>query len=157
MTKELKQQYTVRITQANSTELVVILYEMLMDYLDDARSALADKDIPFFHDSIRRCTGCVRELSASINYESNVANNLISLFVYCMKELAKADLHHTPEDLYHVELVIKKLHSAFKQIASKDHSPAVMSNTQTVYAGLTYGKESLVVNLNTDANRGYVV
>ena len=30
MTKEVKQQFTLRITQANSTELVVILYEMAL-------------------------------------------------------------------------------------------------------------------------------
>ena len=30
MKKEDKQQFTLRITQANSTQLVVILYEMLL-------------------------------------------------------------------------------------------------------------------------------
>ena len=36
MKKEDKQQFTLRITQANSTQLVVILYEMLLCYLEDA-------------------------------------------------------------------------------------------------------------------------
>ena len=30
MTKECKQLFTLRITQANKTELIVILYEMLL-------------------------------------------------------------------------------------------------------------------------------
>ena len=33
MTKECKQQFTLRITQANATQLVVILYEMTLQYL----------------------------------------------------------------------------------------------------------------------------
>ena len=40
MTKELKQQYTLRITQANKSALVVILYEMTITYLEDAMKAL---------------------------------------------------------------------------------------------------------------------
>ena len=34
MTKERIQQFTLRVTQANSTDLVVILYEMLLDYIN---------------------------------------------------------------------------------------------------------------------------
>ena len=33
MTKELKQEYTRKITQANKTQLITILYEMLMLYV----------------------------------------------------------------------------------------------------------------------------
>ena len=40
MTKECKQQFTLRITQANKTELIVILYEMLLAYTQDAKISL---------------------------------------------------------------------------------------------------------------------
>ena len=39
MTKECKQQFTLRITQANPTQMIVILYEMLLCYLDEAKEA----------------------------------------------------------------------------------------------------------------------
>ena len=42
MTKECKQQFTLRITQANATQLVVILYEMTLQYLADAEQAAED-------------------------------------------------------------------------------------------------------------------
>ena len=42
MKKEEKQDFTLRITQANPTQLVVILYEMLLCYLEDAVQALAE-------------------------------------------------------------------------------------------------------------------
>jgi len=156
MTKEHKQEYTLRITQANKSEMIVIIYEMLLDYIEDARRALANDDIEEFHENIRRATGCVRELTSSINFELSTSSNLLSLFVYCTKELAKADVHHTAEELYHVELIMKKLHLAFKEIADKNPSEPVMGNSQTVYAGLTYGKESLIIHLN-DNNRGYKI
>lgn len=157
MTGEKKREYTLRIAQANKSQMVVIIYEMLKDYIEDARECLGEADAEGFHESIRRCTGCVRELTSSINMESDVSTNLMSLYIYCMRELSMADLHHSAEELYHVEIVINKLYAVSKQVAEADDSPAIMKNTPLVYAGLTYGKESLVVNLNNNMNRGYTV
>ena len=36
MTKEMKQEFTLRISQANKSGMVVILYEMLLAYLEAA-------------------------------------------------------------------------------------------------------------------------
>lgn len=157
MTKELKQEYTLRISEANSTELVVILYEMLEIYIEEAKNALNTKDVEVFHEAIRKCTGCVRELTASIVKGSELEGNLTSLYIFCIRELAKAELHYSASELEIVEGIIKKLHSAFKVVADNDNSPAIMGNTQRVYAGLTYGKESLIVHLNQDSNRGYTI
>lgn len=157
MTKETKQDYTLRISQANSTQLVVIIYEMLLDYLQEGREALSVGDIDAFHDSIRRSTGCIRELTESINYNSEISRNLLSLNMFCIRELAKADLHHTSEELCSVELIVRKLYDAYKEVSKDDKSSPVMNNTQLVYAGLTYGKESLIVNLNSASSRGYIV
>ena len=57
MTKELKQEYTLKITQANKTQLVVILYEMLLTYLEDAVSAHEKNDRAGFRDGIRKARG----------------------------------------------------------------------------------------------------
>lgn len=43
MTLETKQQFTFRITQANPTEMIVILYEITLQYLSDASQA-AEED-----------------------------------------------------------------------------------------------------------------
>ena len=40
MTNELKKEYTLRISQANKTQLVVILYEMLLIYVDEAKKQI---------------------------------------------------------------------------------------------------------------------
>ena len=54
MTKECKQQFTLRITQANATQLVVILYEMTLQYLADAEQAAEDAQ---FLEAVRRTRG----------------------------------------------------------------------------------------------------
>lgn len=39
MTREQKQGFTLRITQANPTQMIVILYEMTLCYVRDAKTA----------------------------------------------------------------------------------------------------------------------
>ena len=59
MTKECKQQFTLRITQANKTEMIVILYEMLLVYLKDAEDALERDQIAVFREALRKVRGCL--------------------------------------------------------------------------------------------------
>lgn len=156
MTKELKQQYTLKITQANKSQLVVILYEMLMIYIDEAGQAHEKKDSEGFKDSIRKARGCLNELMASLHLEYEPAMNLLQLYIYAGKELARADVHNNKEELLHVKSIMEKLHGAYQKISEQDHSGPVMANTQAVYAGLTYGKNNLMENLSDQGgNRGF--
>jgi len=53
---------------------------------------------------------------------------------------------------------LQKLRDAYAQIASQDDSAPVMSHTQTVVAGLTYGRHSLNENVSdVSSDRGFRV
>ena len=157
MTKESKQEYTLRISNANRSELVVIVYEMLLDYIEESIDHLEKQEFDPFHESIRKAVNCIRELSESINYEADTAGNLLSLNVYCIKELSAADIHRDRDRIDAVLKIMRKLYEASKEAAKTDASSPVMNNSQSVYAGLTYGKESLTVNLNDTQNRGFTI
>ena len=58
MTDEKKQQYTLKISQASRTQLVVILYEMTLDYLKEAEDAAGSRDEAAFHTGIKRLIDC---------------------------------------------------------------------------------------------------
>ena len=157
MTKELKQQFTLRITQANKTELIVILYDMILTYIDEAKEAYEKENRAGFHDAIRKIRGCNQELIASLNLEYEPAMNLLSLYIYVNRELVHADVRNQLEPLEHVTMVISGLKEAYEIIATQDKSGAVMQNTQTVYAGLTYGKNNLTENMaDQGMNRGFL-
>ena len=158
MTKELKQEYTLRITQANKTQLITILYEMTLLYLDEAKDALIADNKEDFKLAVRKVQGCVNELTASLHLEYDVARQLFQLYRYICRELVKASIHYTQENLDHVVSVIEKLHEAYKQIEKQDVSGPVMGNTQSVYAGLTYGRGELNENISaSEDNRGFCV
>ena len=156
MTKELKQQYTLKITQANKTKLVVILYEMMLIYLDEAQQAHAKEDREGFREGIRKSRGCLKELMSSLHFEYEPAMNLLQLYLYANRELARADIRNSTQELDHVKMVMTKLHAAYEKISEQDTSGPVMENTQTVYAGLTYGKKALTENLSDQgSSRGF--
>lgn len=92
MTKECKQQFTLRITQANKTELIVILYEMLLAYTQDAKISLQEGNTEAFRDNIRKADNCLTELTESLDLSYEIGRRLLSLYMFCKKELLKADV-----------------------------------------------------------------
>lgn len=158
MTKECKQQFTLRITQANSTELIVILYEMLLCYLQEGEETLKDGDKDGFRDAIRKARGCMNELIASLNLKYEPASALQQLYMFCLRRLAHAEVRKEIQALTEIEDVIRPLHDAYQQIAPLNEQGPVMNNSQTVYAGLTYGRNTLTENMTDQgSNRGMLV
>ena len=115
MTKELKQQFTLRISQANKSQLVVILYEMMITYLDEAKEAYDRQDRAGFREGIRKSRGCLMELMSSLHFEYEVASNLLSLYLYANRELARADIRNSVTELVHVKAIMSKLHDAYEK------------------------------------------
>ena len=157
MTDARKKEFTLRISQANKTEMIVILYEMLLCYNEDAKKALEENHLEEFRSFNKKGRACIEELISSLHMEYEIASKLLSLYLYCNKELSKADIYKNTEPIEHVEMVIRKLHKAYVELAKKDESGPVMQNSQTIYTGLTYGKNSLSENLSDQGeNRGFL-
>lgn len=155
MTKECKQQFTLRITQANPTQLVVILYEMCLEYLKEAKEELGREDITAFREAVRKTRGCLTELMQSLNLEYEPAPALLQLYLFCIRRLAYGDFHKDDAALEEIEKVLRPLHDAYGRIQDQNPAGPIMGNSQTVYAGLTYGRNSLTENTgDPGANRG---
>lgn len=159
MTKEVKQQFTLRISRANSTELVVILYEMALQFLEEAKDAFEDSDCAGYKEAIRKVRGCINELIQSLHMEYEPAPKLLRLYLYCIRRLAYAEVRKEPMVLDEICMVLSKLQEAYARIAPINSSAPVMSNTQSVISGLTYGKSAALTEDMTgkDTNRGMLV
>ena len=158
MTREAKQQFTLRITQANSTEMVVILYEMLLCYLRESGDLLEGADKAAFREAVRKARGCLNELINSLNMEYDPAPALLQLYLFCIRRLAAGEAKSEAQPLLEIEQVIRPLHDAYEKISAQNSSGPVMANSQTVYAGLTYGRNTLTENMaDQGTNRGMYV
>lgn len=155
MTKECKQQFTLRITQANATQLVVILYEMTLQYLTDGEQAADDAELL---EAVRRARGCINELLNSLHRQYSPATELSRLYLYCIRRLAACEAKADRTALQDIRKVIAPLCDAYRQIQDQNSSDPVMNNSQTVYAGLTYGRNQLTENMaDQGSNRGMLV
>lgn len=158
MTKEDKQQFTLRISQANSTQLVVILYEMLLCYIKEAREELETGNDREFHEAVRKIRGCLNELLHSLHPEYEPAPTLQQLYLFCIRRLAIGEAKLDTVPLGEIERIISPLRDAYAELAAFNNAGPVMENSQTVYAGLTYGRNTLTENMaDQGANRGMYV
>lgn len=158
MTSELKKQFTFRISQANPTEMIVILYEMTLQYLSDAGGAAERKDYTEYRGNVRRARNCVSELLQSLHLEYEPAGALRQLYLYCIRRLSQAEVRWHTELLRETADIITPLCDAYRQLAPQNTAGPVMKNTQAVYAGLTYGKNTLTENMaDQSMNRGMLV
>ncbi|MBQ7767023.1 MAG: flagellar protein FliS [Lachnospiraceae bacterium] len=158
MTNEQKQSYTLRISQANKSGLVVILYEMFEDYVKEAKVSLQAGDRQALKLSLNKARGCVNELMESLHPEYEVAQNLLQLYLYVYRELLKCEMRKDDVHLENALKVMVPLKETYATVSADDDSPAVMSNAQTVVAGLTYGRNDLNESMaDQGASRGFYV
>ncbi|MGN0308932.1 MAG: flagellar protein FliS [Lachnospiraceae bacterium] len=156
MTREKKQEFTLKITQANKTGLIVILYDMVLTFLEDACEAFDAGNGTEYKNSIRKAGDCLDELIASLDLSYELGLTLHSLYYFYKRQLSSAAIREDKELLEPVIKMIKELKQSYEILASQDTSAPLMENTQTVYAGLTYGKGSLNVDLSDQStNRGF--
>jgi len=155
MTSEKKQEYTLKITQANKTQLIVILYEMALTYLKDAKKAHAIGDKTAFRIAAGRAQACLNELMVSLHFEYALAIRLLELYIFINKELARACARTNVGHLDNAIKIITELLAAYRKLSPSDNSAPVMENAQIVYSGLTYDRGSTLECLSHHQNRGY--
>ncbi len=158
MTKEKKNGYTLRITQANRAELIVILYEITIDYVEEAIAAASADNIGSVSFSTANAIRCIEEMQQNLHFEYDLAKSLNRLYTYMKNKLRAAYISGETEGLGDVLKKLKKLKDSYEKIAPTDTSGPVMIHTQTVLSGMTYSKDKVLDELTNDtAGRGYRV
>lgn len=158
MKDELKKEFTRRIAQATPVSMITILYDMTLVYLEDAEAAFAVNRKKEFVQEIHRAQDCLMELLNSLDIKYEPATALRELYLYMHRELAAAILTFSEKSLLQPKSILTRLRDAYLELEKTGSFEPVMDNTQQIYAGLTYGKNSLVESLAQPVNnRGYLV
>ena len=158
MTAEQKKEFTRKITQANSAQLIVILYDIALVYVNDAISFMEKGDMANAKIQADFAKKSIEEMIHNLHFEYELATVLHQIYLSMKKSLRDGILDNNKELLSGVQNNLQKLRDAYDSIVTADESAPVMSHTQSVVAGLTYGRNSLNENL-TDAgsDRGFRV
>ncbi|MGN0482206.1 MAG: flagellar protein FliS [Lachnospiraceae bacterium] len=151
-----KHEFTRRITSSNRSELVVILYEMALEYLQDAKDAMQKAQTQDAKQQIRNADTVLKELCDCLDFQYKIAYDLYAVYTYCRRSLARAMYQNRPDGIEEAESQLKELYEAFCEVADQDQSQPLMQHTQRVYAGITYGRGELNESLQEpEAGRGF--
>lgn len=154
MNSESMKAYTARISQANKSELTVIVFDILIEEAEEGLLLLEqgkkEEAVPL----LKKAQTFLMELMQSLNLRYTLAQQLRNLYQYMNKVFLTAIRKKEPGELPAILGMIKQLRESFAEVAKQDTSPALMENTQKLYAGLTYGKGSLnEVSFDANASR----
>ena len=147
--------YSYRISQATRSQLVVITYDIIMDYLNEA---IDKKDGSEYKESLHMAMRGIDQLITGLDMNYEVSAQLYQLYIYMKRTLISMQVLIDCNKLNRIISMLKKLRAAFLEVSMQDTSEPVMKNTQKVYSGLTYSRSGANETAqDTLGNRGYKV
>ena len=100
--------------------LVVMLYDGARKFLFQAGVAMRDGQIELMNRKLRRAEDIIQHLRDILDMEQGeIASNLESIYVYCLRQLRQARFEKNPAALEHVSSMLAQLREAFATISSE--------------------------------------
>lgn len=118
MNKAAKAYFQTRVSTTDQGQLLLMLYDGALNYLQQAREKMIAKDFAGKGILISKVIDIVNELSASLNMEKggSLAVNLNNLYILCTARLLQANLKMSVESLDSVVQILSGLRGAYAQI-----------------------------------------
>lgn len=160
MNKDAMKTFSYRISQANKTELIVVMYDMALEYLQEAKNARKSSEKVQYTENIKLAKRVIDRLLSNLDMQYEISVQLFNVYVIMQRFLVKASCAISQDNDKYMDSVIKMLQMLRKswyEVSLTDHSETLMKNTQQVYAGLTYSSagSSNEISQNYNVNRGF--
>jgi flagellar protein FliS len=158
MTNEQKKDFTLKISQANHSGLILILTDMCDIYISDAVTCFDGGDADGFKRNLELALKGVNELIGCFNPTNKQAREVIAVLRYIYGRLSTSQAKRKPCDMTQCVSMLEKLKIGFEKLHELDPDGPVMQNTHQVYAGLTYGRGTLNEDVQSlsGASRGFL-
>ncbi len=156
MDQEAVTTFTRRITNGNKSQIIVVLFDMVLVDLDDATEGLKNHEQEEYMEALRHANEVLEHLQNALDFKYDISKDLYSLYDYCKRSIAKSMYSGRDEGINEAREVIEPLAEAFREVAENDDSAPLMENAQKIAAGLTYGKTDVNEAVDTNDNRGFL-
>ena len=129
-----------RVASANDAQLVAIVYEGLIDYLNESIDNIKKSDNQGLNASINKCREILAELIATMSGDSEISMNYKSIYMYVNELITKAHISRDTEKLEEAVKVVTPLYEGWRELGEKlfKESVATGAASQAV-SGITYG------------------
>lgn len=156
MTKEQIGNYTRRISQANETQMITILYEMTLDYMQEAKRSYYSSDYESYDKELTRAQNCINELMRSLDTSFEVARIFMQIYIFSKRHLISAAIRKDEKYIEDIIKIFEKLRDCYIELEKKSNAKSLVTGAQYVYAGLTYGPGHLnEMVADPYSNRGF--
>ena len=107
-----RQQYLkTQVETASKEQLVLMLFDGILRFTEQARKAIREKAIEDCHNALMRAEAIVMELIVTVDKEKggDVAKNLVGLHAYAYNALVQCNLHKDEAKIDEVQNIYRKL------------------------------------------------
>ncbi|WZL73758.1 flagellar export chaperone FliS [Clostridiaceae bacterium 35-E11] len=147
-----------RVATANEAGLVALLYEGLIDTLKDAQKHLQERRIKEFAAKVDKAKNILAEFVSTLKGDSELANQLRSLYLYVNQRMTEGYLKKDSEKLEEAIKVLMPLYEGWKALEQQEFQENIGNrNRPEIIAGATYGRGQLkdyVINHTDKWGRG---
>lgn len=96
-------------------KLLLMLYDGALNNLDQAREAIAGKDIARAHEHIIKTQDIIMELMATLNMDYEISGSLYRLYEYMQQRLVESNIKKDPQILAEVATMIGDLRQTWEE------------------------------------------
>lgn len=151
-----KVNWSARIVNATPAQLVLVIYELIFESIDEAIEHLKNKELSDFEKSLDRTRKLIMELTHDLKMQSAIEYDFLSLYLFTNKLLIQGYCRRDEQKLLEAKKILTTLYKGLCEAEKKvPKEESVMKNAQQVYAGFTYGKGTLNETISIDSNRGF--
>lgn len=107
----------VQTETGSGADLVLLLYQGCVRFLNRAQMAIEGKNVEGAHNALIRAQDILRELQSTLNYDAGgaLATSLEGIYGYCLLRLVEANMSKTIEPVIEVKRLIGELASAWEE------------------------------------------
>lgn len=115
------------VNTASPGELTLMLYNGCLKFIHQAKKAIEENNIESKNTNIQKAQNIISELMVTLNMESSVSQNLMSLYDYLNRRLMEANIKNDVAILSEVEGFVADFRDTWKQV--------IQLNRQQQHAG----------------------
>ncbi|RRD96190.1 hypothetical protein EII17_01435 [Clostridiales bacterium COT073_COT-073] len=141
MKETLKKDFQNRIANAGRKDLVLIHFDMILAEMDLIDLAFRAEDWEQFRNSIQLTQEMIKKLVESLDFSYEISHFLMGTYQQINGDLIKMKISKELNALERARRSTEQLREAFSVIEAGEEKPLIQ-NGETIYAGLTYGKDN---------------
>lgn len=104
------------VTTASPGELTLMLYNGCIKFLNQAKSAMEEKNYEMKNKYIQKAQNIISELMVTLNMDIPVAKHMMQMYDYMNRRLIEANIKNSIEILEEVESFVTEFRDTWKEV-----------------------------------------